>query len=77
MLHIDLEMILQVFTDARKMMYDVDAKRCQMICIADARKLQQLRRVDGAAATDDFSCKDLAQFAAMPVFDANGPAALE
>ena len=46
-------MVLQVLTDAGQMVHRVDAEPCQLVRVADARQLQQLRGVDRAAAQDD------------------------
>jgi len=42
-LDVDLKVILQVLADAGKIMDDVHAERAQLVCVADARKLQELR----------------------------------
>ena len=52
-LHVHLEVVLQVLADARQVVDDVDAERLQLGGVADAGQLQQLRRVDRAAADDD------------------------
>ena len=52
MLDVDLEVVLQVAADGRQVVDDVDAERSQVLGVADARQLQQLRRVEGAAAQD-------------------------
>ncbi len=39
----------------RELVDGAHADRLQVVAVADTRKLQQLRRVDGAAGKDDFS----------------------
>ena len=51
----DVEMVLQVMADARRIGHDLDAMSAQFRCRADAGQHQQLRRVDRAAAQDDFT----------------------
>ena len=43
MLDVDLEVVLQVAADGRQVVDDVDAERSQVVGLADARQLQQLR----------------------------------
>src|SRR5699024_9543677 len=51
-LDVDLEMVLEVLADARQVVDDVDAERLELARVADAGKLEQLWRVDRAAAED-------------------------
>ena len=51
-LDVDLEVVLQVLPDAGQVGADVDAEPAQLVGVADAGQLQQLRGVDGAAAED-------------------------
>jgi hypothetical protein len=51
-LDVDLEVVLEVLADPRQVVDDVDPERAQLVRVADARELQQLRRVDRAAAED-------------------------
>jgi hypothetical protein len=45
---------------------------------ANAGELQQLRRIDGAGAHDDFpSCNNIISLSAMVVTHADGPPAIE
>ena len=54
MLHVHLQMILQVFANAGQMMNRCDANFAQIIFVAYARHLQQLRRIKGTTAQDHF-----------------------
>src|SRR3546814_11541321 len=51
-LHVDLQVVLQVLADARQVVRDGDALRLQFVGRADAGQQQHLRRVDGAAGAD-------------------------
>jgi hypothetical protein len=51
-LDVDLEVVLQVLADARQVVDDVDADSAELVRVPDTRELEQLRRVDGAAAED-------------------------
>ncbi|CEL31964.1 hypothetical protein SRM1_05338 [Pseudomonas fluorescens] len=53
-LQVQLKVILQVFTDARQIVYDRDVEAFQQFCRAYAGTLQNLRRGDGAGAQQDF-----------------------
>ena len=79
MLDVDLEVVLQVLADARQVGDDLDPERAQLGRRADARELEQLRRVDRAAAQDDLAAaRDLAPAApGARVLDAGRAAALE
>ena len=57
-LDVDLEVILQVLADARQVVDDVDAERLELAGVADAGELEQLRRVDRAAAEDHLAGLD-------------------
>ena len=48
-------MVLQALPDARQMVHDRHAELADMLLRPDAGQHQQLRRVDGAAAQDDFA----------------------
>ena len=52
MLHVDLEVILEMLADPGNVLHHVDAQRAELVRVADPRELQDLRRVDGAAAQD-------------------------
>src|SRR5262249_28326137 len=53
--HADLEVVLQVAADAGHLVQHRDAMLLQELAGADAGKLQQLRRVEGAAREDDLA----------------------
>ena len=55
MLDVDLEVVLEVLADPGQVLDDVDAERPQLIGGADARQLQELRRVDRPAAEHDLA----------------------
>jgi hypothetical protein len=57
-LDVDLEVVLQVLADAGQVVHDVDAERLEVVRVADAGELQQLRRVDRAAAQDHLAGGD-------------------
>ena len=44
-----------MLADAGQVLHDVDAERAELVGVAHARQLQQLRRVDRAAAQDDLA----------------------
>ena len=70
-LEIEFQMVLQVCADAGQIVDDPDAVFLQMPGRADAGEHEKLRRVDRAAAQDDFAAGvGGAQRAALPVFDA-------
>ena len=71
-------MILQVLAHAAQRDFHGDTLGAQFIWIADARQHQQLRRVDDAAAKNDFAVgmrDDV--LAALGIFDAGGTLAVE
>ncbi|MDH6501180.1 hypothetical protein M2156_007399 [Streptomyces sp. SAI-149] len=77
-LDVHLQVVLQVLADARQVVDDVDAERAQLLGVADAGELEQLRGVDGAAAEDDLLGAHLLERpAAAPVLDADSLPALE
>ena len=51
-------MVLQVLADAREVVHDADAERLELGRVADPGDLQQLRRVDRAAAEDHLARLD-------------------
>ena len=79
MLDVDLEVVLEVLPHARQVGDDVDAERAQFGRAADARQLQQLRRVDRAAAQDHLAgARGLGSAAAdARILDAGRAPALE
>ena len=74
-------MVAQVLADARQLVLDLDAQRFQQRHRADARDLQQLRRVHGAAAQDHLLARAYfhrrAIAAALVVAHADGALAFE
>ncbi len=74
--HQHREMVLQVLAD-RQIDERGDADRAQMIGRADAGEHQNLRRVEGAAAEDDFALGiGVQRLAALFIVHAGGPVAL-
>src|SRR5271166_2273807 len=68
--HPHREMVGKIGTDPRQIVYDLDADRLQMAGRADARNLQQLRRIDGTAAYHDLTRRgDTAVTAVLPEGD--------
>ena len=47
-------MILQILTDARQMLHDINTDFTQMLLVADTGKHEQLRCIDGATTQNDF-----------------------
>ncbi len=77
-LDVDLEMVLQVLAHAGQVGHHGHAQRLELGRGADARELQELRRVDGATAQDDRASSDLTGWpGALVVDDADGTPALE
>ena len=71
-------MVAEIAADTGQGVPGGNADRGQILRIADAGDLQELRRVDGAAAQDDVAAG--AEFPALPVLavgDADGALALE
>ena len=54
MLHIHLEVVLQVLAYSRQMMHWRDANLLQLLAIANTGNLQQLRRVKRASTQNHF-----------------------
>ncbi len=70
--------VAEVAADARQGMLHRHADLAQIVGIADARDLQELRRVDGAATQDHVAAgADLLRLAALSIGDADGLPALE
>jgi hypothetical protein len=71
-LHADLQVVLQVGSDARHVGNHVDAQRAQQRGRSEPGELQELRRVEGAAGKDDLAVRmgDAGRIA-TPIFDAN------
>ena len=55
MLHINLQMVLQVFSNSWEFLNYFDTQGLKFIQVPNARKLQKLRRIEGASTGDDFS----------------------
>src|SRR5260221_12715123 len=71
-------MFLQVLSDTREVMLDLDADLAQMVRRADAREHQQLRRADGTTGTDHLAFGAIAfDLAVLDEFDADGALAFE
>src|SRR6185436_10982246 len=74
----DLEMVLQALANAGQVVRDRDAVPPQQRGGADARELQQLRRVDRAAGEDHLVARArYALAAALEIGDARRPSAVE
>src|SRR5215469_13718558 len=54
-LKVELEVILEILTHPREIVDDLDTEGGELGPRTDARELQQLRRVDGTGAQDDFA----------------------
>ena len=76
-LHVDLEVVLQVLPHAGQVGDDADPVRAQLVRRADARQLEQLRRVDRAAAEHDLARPDAVRAAPAGVVDAGRARAVE
>jgi hypothetical protein len=77
-LHVDLEVVLQVLAHAGQVVHHVDAERAQLVGRSDPRDLQQLGRVDGPAAEHHLARPHRAPAAPGPgVLDAHRAPALE
>src|SRR5207342_3913675 len=57
-LDVDLEVVLEMVTDAGQVLDDVDPEGGQLGRVADARQLEPLRRVDRPAGEDDLLAPD-------------------
>jgi len=57
-LDVDLEVVLEVLADTRQIGHDRDPQRAQVRRVADARQLEELRRVEGAAREDHLTGRD-------------------
>ena len=77
-LHVDLEVVLEVLAHPRQVADHVDAQGAQLARRADARELQELRRVDRPAAEDHLIGLGRPGAPARPrVLDSNRPRAVE
>ena len=54
-LDVDLEVVLEVLADAGQVVHERDAELGEVLLVADAGELEQLRGVDRAAAQDDLA----------------------
>ena len=70
-------MVLEVLADAGQVVDHVDAEAGEVLLVADAGELEQLRGVDGAAAEDHLAGGHAARPAGPEVVDADGTLALE
>ena len=74
----DVDMVLEVLPDARKMLYDRDAEGTQRGLVPDARMHEHLGGVDRAQGEDDFAPGRNAEvLALMHKLHAGGAPALE
>ena len=77
-LHVNLQMVVQVLADARQVDRRRDADRAQVIGRTDAGEHQELRRAEGAGADDHLARGEgLAGLAAHGVGQAEGPPLVE
>ena len=60
MLHVHLEVVLELFTDGGHVLHRRDADAAQVLGVADARQLQQLGRVERSAAQHHLAGRDMA-----------------
>ena len=65
-------MVLQVLADTRQVVHDRHAGFVQQIGRADARQLQELRRVDGATGADHLARPHAVHASEPPVLDTDG-----
>ena len=79
MLHVGLDVVLQVLSDARQILHHGNAVLAQMVCRPDAREHQDLRRIDGRRRLTITSRRRtrLLHATALGVLDADGALALE
>ena len=72
-----IDVILQVFADARQVVYHGYAHRLQVLGRAYTREQEQLRRTKGACTEDDFTTRpDFLSFTALVIGNATGALAL-
>ncbi len=55
--HPQLQVILEILTDAAQILHDLDPEILQSRAIADAGQFEQLRRVDRTGAQDNFTAR--------------------
>src|ERR1700722_6422337 len=68
----EFEMVLQVLANARSIDDDIDTQRAQFRLRPHARQLQQLRRIDRAAAKNDLTARPRHLLAPItPIADAD------
>ena len=78
LLHVHLQVVLQVAPDARPVHHHRDVVPLQVVRVADARQQEELRRVDRAAAHDHLSFGEHPLGGAtLPVLDADGGGPVE
>src|SRR3989442_1218990 len=66
-----VEMVLQIRADAGRLVHDRNAVALEQRPRTHAGELEKLRRVERAAAKDDFSCADRVNFAVFPKLDSD------
>ena len=66
MLDVHLEVVLEVLADTGQVVHDVDPDAPQVFGVADAGELEQLRRVERAAAQDHLAGAHRAASRAAP-----------
>ena len=76
-LDVDLEVVLEVLADGRQVVHDVDPQSPQLAGVTDPRELEDLRRVDRAAAEDDLVRVDSLDLATVHGLDADRPCPVE
>src|SRR5215207_4666001 len=77
-LEVELEMILQVLADPRKVVHGLDAEGPQLISRADPGELQELRIVYRASGQDDLAPRHgTSGLSAFDVLDADRPSPFE
>ena len=54
LLHINIQMVQQVFSNFRKFLNYFDTQGLKFIQVPNPRNLKELRRIEGASTVDDF-----------------------
>ncbi len=76
-LDVDLEVILEVIANARKVRDGLDAQGLQLGGVSHARQLEQLRRIDRSAAQNHFPGRNCVRAASVLIVHPGGAGALE